>query len=322
MSARRVTVCAPSRLHFGMFSFGQPGVRQFGGVGAMIEKPEVQIAISPSADFYVKGSLASRAAAAAERAWRAAGHKGKPACRVDVVRVPRQHVGLGVGTQLAMAVAAGLYAHFDEPPVPPGELARRLGRGKRSAVGLHGFAHGGLLVEAGKHDLEQDSPLVTRCDLPATWRFVLICPRSATGLSGDCENQAFMQVACVDSRVTDRLCREALLELVPSALKADFHRFSRSLFRFGSLFGECFAPFQGGVYSSAHAAETVSLLRELGVEGAGQSSWGPVVYALADCEDAGRELISRLPERITDECEISASPPCNRGARIIVESQP
>ena len=41
------------------------------------------------------------------------------------------------------------------------ELARLVGRGARSAVGAHGFALGGFLVEAGKLDVELQ-PFVLR----------------------------------------------------------------------------------------------------------------------------------------------------------------
>src|SRR5580765_7782762 len=64
------------------------------------------------------------------------------------------------------------------------ELARRAGRGRRSAIGLHGFHEGGLLVEAGKRAPEEISPLVARVDFPDEWRFVLVRPRRATGVSG------------------------------------------------------------------------------------------------------------------------------------------
>ncbi|MEX0710858.1 MAG: hypothetical protein WD278_00825, partial [Pirellulales bacterium] len=47
MSAQRVHVTAPSRLHFGMLAFGQAGARQFAGVGAMIDSPGVRLSIAP-----------------------------------------------------------------------------------------------------------------------------------------------------------------------------------------------------------------------------------------------------------------------------------
>ena len=64
----RVQVRTPCRLHFGMFSFGHADRPQFGGVGAMIEPPSVEVTLSPSERFEVHGSLADRAKQFVERA--------------------------------------------------------------------------------------------------------------------------------------------------------------------------------------------------------------------------------------------------------------
>jgi predicted sugar kinase len=72
-----------------------------------------------------------------------------PRC-IEVLSAPPQHVGLGVGTQLALAVAAGLNASCGFAAMTPAELAACMGRGQRSAVGSYGFYHGGLIIEDGK----------------------------------------------------------------------------------------------------------------------------------------------------------------------------
>ena len=46
------------------------------------------------------------------------------------------------------------------PPLDVDELAHTAGRAKRSAVGLYGFLHGGLIVEAGRLPHDAVSPLV------------------------------------------------------------------------------------------------------------------------------------------------------------------
>ena len=63
-------------------------------------------------------------------------------------------------------------------------LAELVGRGERSAIGTHGFAQGGLLVEGGKAAGESVSPLVSRLELPADWALVLLIDRGQRGLSG------------------------------------------------------------------------------------------------------------------------------------------
>ena len=45
-SPSAVRVTAPSRLHFGMLSFGQTHVRRYGGCGAMLSAPGLELAIT------------------------------------------------------------------------------------------------------------------------------------------------------------------------------------------------------------------------------------------------------------------------------------
>ena len=67
MPVKTVHVSAPSRLHFGLLSFGNPKAKQFGGVGVMIERPGLQLTISPAEKFQVIGPLNQRTSEFAER---------------------------------------------------------------------------------------------------------------------------------------------------------------------------------------------------------------------------------------------------------------
>ena len=58
-----------------------------------------------------------------------------PGCSIDVVRAPRSHVGLGSGTQLALATALGLAAFLEMPTRPTaGTLPARRGSAADAAV--------------------------------------------------------------------------------------------------------------------------------------------------------------------------------------------
>src|SRR5262245_60350247 len=145
---RIVEIATPLRLHFGLFSFGNEG-RQFGGVGAMAGLAGPHVRISAAKRFVATGLLKERASAFARHWAECQGLNEVPACHVDTASAPPEHSGLGVGTQLALAIAAGLYTFFDRPSPSPAELALSVGRGLRSAVGTYGFAMGGLVVEQG-----------------------------------------------------------------------------------------------------------------------------------------------------------------------------
>jgi beta-ribofuranosylaminobenzene 5'-phosphate synthase len=321
MSASIVEVVAPSRLHFGLLSFGQPAGRQFGGAGAMIDAPALRLRISPGSErFAVAGPLAPRIRDVAERFARYHELTALPACHVEVIEAPPQHVGLGSGTQLAMAVAAGLatWRSGDWQASPDNllELVAVAGRAARSGVGTYGFVLGGLIMESGKLASETLAPLEQRVDLAAEWRFVLVLPRHTPGLSGDEERQAFDQLPPVPPETTDRLRRELNDNLFPAARAKDFARFGESLYRYGHAAGECFAARQGGPFASPRLAALVETIRTLGIPGVGQSSWGPTIFAAVDSPSAAEDLIEKLRPHLNPQDTTIIARPNNTGAKI------
>ena len=312
---RTVHVAAPSRLHFGLWSLGGAG-RQFGGVGVMVERPGLRLEIAEATRFAARGPLADRAAAFARR-WAEFQRLSLPACEILVREVPPEHVGLGTGTQLALAVAAGLNAWWGLPSQSPLELAISVGRGQRSAVGTYGFAHGGLIVEQGKVAGELVSPLDCRVSLPEDWRFVLVRPVELTGLSGDDEAHAIDALAEIPSPIHAQLVAEAREHLVPAAATADFADYANSLYRYGNLSGQCFAARQGGPYNGPVLRALVERIREVGHAGVGQSSWGPTLFVVTQSQRIAEELTRRLAdEDAFGALETLITPPCNSGARI------
>jgi beta-RFAP synthase len=218
-------------------------------------------------------------------------------CRIVIHEAPPEHVGLGTGTQLALAVAAGLNAFYRLPSQAPPELALSVGRGLRSAVGTHGFVHGGLIVEQGKLPGEPISPLDCRIDLPEAWRFVLIRHADAAGLAGDEEAAAMASLPVAPPAVTLELITEVRERLVPAAATGDFATFAASVYRYGNLSGQLFAAREGGAYHGPILAELVERIRGLGYPGVGQSSWGPTLFAAAPSADEAEALVAQLREQ-------------------------
>jgi beta-RFAP synthase len=303
-----------------MFSFGRPDVRRFGGVGMMIDRPGLELTVSPADRFVVAGAEIDRVGQCVGRLVAAGWFAEPPACRIEVCRAPPAHAGLGSGTQLALAVAAGLNALAGAAPCDARRLAAATGRGLRSAIGLHGFAVGGLLVEAGKQRRDELGPLVARVDLPARWRFLLITPPGAQGLSGEAERQAFDRLPAVPLLTTERLCRLALLDLLPAAQAGDFAHFSEAYFEYGHLAGACFATEQGSPYASRRLAEIVGRVRAMGIGGIIQSSWGPTLAALLPDQNSASELAQTLrADPITADATLEIAAAVNHGAVITRE---
>ncbi|MBA4017323.1 MAG: beta-RFAP synthase [Pirellula sp.] len=285
-------VRAPSRLHFGMFSFGVPTLRQFGGAGVMIDEPALELRISAAEKDEFLGPNQQRLRQAVVQVRATSWGRDLPPLKVETIVSPRSHTGLGSGTQTALAVVAGLRKFLNLPPLGALELAQVAGRAKRSAVGLYGFLHGGLIVEAGRLPHDGVAPLAAQVELPETWRFVLICPREQQGLSGEPERAAFADLPAVPQSLTDQLCRIALLDLVPAARSGDFAGFSEALYHFGHAAGQCFKSHQAGVYATDELAMLVARVRALGVAGVGQSSWGPTLFTVHPSVLAAEQFIA------------------------------
>lgn len=323
VSKRTVIVEAASRLHFGLLAPSACTSRRFGGVGAMVQQPGLRVRIQPAREKSAAFSASGPLAFAAERAIERVRAAGWPAVAeppvVEVLNAPRAHTGLGTGTQLALSVAAGLRAYADLPALLPQELAQQAGRGVRSAVGVHGFFTGGLVVEAGKREAGMLAPLVARMALPDAWRFVLMTPDGEQGLWGAEERAAFQQLSEAPAGVVERLCRMVLLGILPAAAEGDFAAFSELLYEFGRDAGGLFASVQGGEFATPSVALRVERVRRHGVRGVGQSSWGPTVFALAESEEHANWLVTRLAEDgTTAGCQVVVAQPANEGARIVV----
>lgn len=317
MSAAAIEITAPSRLHFGLLSFGDPTRRQFGGAGVMLREPALRVRFEPNKAWNFAGQSADRVRELTERIVMRLSSLGRAMQpqRIEVLDAPRGHVGFGSGTQLGLTVAAGLLQSQDLPITGLEQLMLLAGRGLRSSVGSYGFLHGGLIVEAGKYAGETLAPLVKQLPLPEAWRILLVIPRASQGLSGAPEKEAFAKLPPVPIETSDRLAAVLLLEMIPAAASADFTRFAASIARYGELAGNCFATIQHGAYASAQVAAIVRTLQEHGAAGVGQSSWGPLVFAWAESSCAAEELAARVEsESALADCELRVVQPAATGA--------
>lgn len=294
MTTSKVRVSAPSRLHFGLLSFGHADRRQFGGIGVALSTPRCELELVPRKGFVTSGADAARAAMFAER-W-SAKNRVDLNCEIKVRQAIPSHVGLGSGTQLALSVAAGLERFFERDDPSVANLAGSVGRGLRSAVGTYAFDQGGMIVERGKLSSEPLAQLDCRISLPDDWRFVLMRPADQTGLSGPPESKAFRELPPVPAETTERL--EAIIDkhLIPAAEQSDLKSFGEHLYEYGVTAGDCFATWQGGPFASDGVQAMINLLRGWGVNGVGQSSWGPTVFAIVESERAAKQLVERLAE--------------------------
>lgn len=295
----QLTVYAPSRLHFGLLSWGAAVRREFGGVGLMIDKPGLTITGVPDASWIAFGPLADRVLAVANRVAATLNEQAVvvPPLRFSVVHAPPEHVGLGLGTQLALAVARCIREFAGLESLPAQQLAQLAGRGLRSGIGLHGFGQGGLIVDGGRvrGPAALPAPLLARLVFPHHWSILVLIPPNLIGLHGSSEVQAFGQVPPLAASVVDHLCRLVLLDLLPAVIEHNLAEFGAALQEIQSLVGQGFAPAQGGIFARPELADLVEFLRSEGLVGVGQSSWGPTLYGFsAESTSVQAALLGRI----------------------------
>jgi beta-RFAP synthase len=326
-----IRLTAAARLHFGLLSLptededcwpdrhGGPVLpaRHFGGAGLMIENPALRLHAEPASGWSAEGPLAERALSFARLFAQTLPDGALSPWRLVVEVAPPAHCGFGTGTQLGLAVARALAVAAGLPGLDSVELARRVGRGHRSGLGVHGFARGGFLVEGGKRALDQISPLVAHQPFPEPWRVVVAVTPAEDSVHGDRERRAFQELLgrkrAVDG--ADVLCRLVLLGMLPALAEQDEEAFGEALCDFNARAGEAFAAAQGGTYGGPQVAEVIAYARRQGARGVGQSSWGPAVFAVVGDEDRADHLARRLRRQFDlNPTQVFVTRACNRGA--------
>lgn len=331
-TANAVRVSAPSRLHFGLFSIGDQTPLQYGGAGMMIASPRTTVRVGPAKSLKLSlasshmDSVAKRVSSVADN-WFAF-HQAELAVRFGTVRVedlpveitlenmaPR-HSGFGSGTQLALAVGLALTEALKLPPPGAAELALAVDRGKRSAIGSHGFFRGGFLVDRGKSAEHSLAPLELQIPFPEDWRVVTVLRSDAENMFGYLEKQAFDDLPPSTQGHRQTMIDMIKRDVAPALMAKNFDLFSDSLFEFGRRSGLMYEAVQGSAYNGQTIQETVNAIREFGVPGAGQSSWGPCVYAITRSNRQADDLAKYLCDRLGDAAAVEIHAGDNHGATI------
>src|SRR5574340_90816 len=282
-----VSVFAPARLHLGFVDLNGELGRRFGSLGLALDGMGWQIRIEASDAFEVAGAQAARV----ERCTRLLqSHLDLPSnIRIVVEHAIPQHVGLGSGTQMSLALGMAVTRHCGLA-LGVREIACILDRGARSGTGVGLFETGGFVVDGGRGS-NQAPPHVLSCiEFPRQWRVLLILDRRARGLHGEEEIRAFQALPAFPSAMAAHLCRLVLMRLLPGLMEQDMNAFGSAIGEIQHVVGDYFAPAQHGRFASHDVAGALEWLEGLGIAGVGQSSWGPTGFAMVDSLDRAQEL--------------------------------
>ena len=217
--------------------------------------------------------------------------------QLRLLQVLPAHAGFGSGTQLALAIGRA-FARWHGLDIDAATLASWLGRGLRSGVGIAGFDLGGLLVDGGPGADGRPAPLLSRVDLPAAWRVVLVQDTRLQGLSGGDEKQALGALPPLPQAAAADVCHQVLMRVLPGAALGEFAAFASGLTHVQRVLGEHFAPAQKGrAFTSASVGRLVQWLGGVDLDGEavraaiGQSSWGPTGFAILPSQASADALL-------------------------------
>ncbi len=315
-------VTTPSRIHIGLLDLHGGLGRVDGGAGFALDAPStvVEVEGGPSRVAAAPGvhpevlRHAQEAAARFSRKFRVRGS-------VRVLRGCEPHVGLGSGTQAALAVAWGLNElHGLGLSVP--RAAEVAGRGGTSGIGVGAFESGGFLVDGGHSrrvkrgffpSAASRAPpplVVARHEMPG-WPVVLACP-ALHRVHGPEEVERFRRLCPIPAREVEEASRLVLVGLLPAVIEEDVGAFGDAINRMQQTgFKKREVALQGPRMEALLRAA-----RRAGAAGAGMSSFGPLVYALGRRPRELRKALQGALDRTGGGWTLVARPR-NRGAEAV-----
>jgi beta-ribofuranosylaminobenzene 5'-phosphate synthase len=321
----KVLVRTPARLHLGLIDLNGELGRLYGSMGVAIDGPNVSIeaerltAGRAAPALQVDGPEAERVTAIARRFF--ARYPSPAPVRLQVRSVIPAHVGLGSGTQLALAVGTAL-AELGGLPIGPAEVSGLLGRGVHSGIGIAVFQRGGFVVDGGHASDRSDGrppPVLFQQPFPAGWRLIVAVPAVSPGYNGESEQQAFQGLPPAPGDLADRICRLLVMQMLPALLEGEIIPFGQALTGIQALVGDSFAAVQGGRFANTVTAALIAYWLSIGACGAGQSSWGPTAYALAGDEPEAERLSGAARSYLSASGGgvVFTARGANKGARIL-----
>lgn len=280
-----VSVTAPARLHMGFLDLSGALGRNFGSIGVALNEPATRIVISKSAEKQISNSRVQKAVTIFCETFNVSQN-----LTVDVMEAIPAHVGLGSGTQMALAVGTGLNALYDLQ-LSVREIAAVLDRGLRSGIGIGVFEQGGFVVDGGRGENTVTPPMLAHFDIPQKWRFILVFDKRGQGLHGTQEIEAFKNLPPFPRAEAEKISYLLLMQALPAIAEKNLVRFGEVITTLQKTVGEHFSPAQGGIFTSEDVAHAMNFLTGRGAVAVGQTSWGPTGFCLVENDEIAQNLI-------------------------------
>ena len=275
----KVSVIAPARLHMGFFDLSGSLDRHFGSIGVALNEHATRLSLTSAEQRSIIGPSANRADKCLTMMCQALNVSDKLAVIIESA-IP-EHVGLGSGTQMSLAIGSALNAFYDLG-LTIRDIAALMDRGLRSGIGIGVFEQGGLVVDGGRGEKTITPPVLVHLDIPSTWRFILVLDQRGQGLHGQQEIEAFKALPPFPRHEAERLCYLLLMQGLPAVAENDIVNFGGVITQLQRSVGEHFSSAQGGVFTSPEVAIAMNWFAQQGAVAIGQTSWGPTGFCAID----------------------------------------
>lgn len=298
----QVTVIAPARLHMGFIDLSGSLGRCFGSVGLALNDIYTRLTLTGAPRLTVSGIATQRAQHCLSQFCLKCQVSDQLHLTVDVA-IP-EHVGLGSGTQLSLAVGAAVNEYY-RLGLSIREIATIADRGLRSGIGIGIFEQGGFVVDGGRGQMTVVPPVLSRMAVPDAWRFILVFDRRGQGLHGQTEVQAFKQLPPFSAQEAARLCYLLLMQALPALAEEDLAHFGEVITQIQESVGGHFSPAQGGVFASSDVEVVMQWLHQQGAVAIGQTSWGPTGFCVVKNMSLAEQLVSEAKCRFASFEQLS-----------------
>ena len=289
----RIVIQTPSRLHIGLLDLNGEIGRIDGGIGLALETPHTsveaikanEVKVECASEPAIEGRLLTATKAVCD-------HYKLPGARINVLRRPFPHVGLGSATQTLVGASQAICLLHDLD-VPSWDVAKLVGRGGTSGIGVEAIQSGGFILDGGhpfrqggnsKHEYTpsgasthiEPPPVLARYDFP-DWD-VLVAVPMGEGASGLREVTLFKVVCPIPLDEVRHMCHILLMKMLPAILEKDLPTFGSAIEEFQQL---GFKVFEYRAQTNL-LKECDRFIRDNGGIGVGMSSWGPSLFAFGE----------------------------------------
>ena len=285
-----IIVSAPARLHMGFIDLSGSLGRHFGSIGVALNEIGTRLTLSKSDRRLITGPSAQRAERCLSQLCSAMSVSDQVNITIETA-IP-EHVGLGSGTQMALAIGSALNAYY-RLGLTVREIASVMDRGLRSGIGIGVFEHGGLVVDGGRGEKTDIPPVLVHLDVPENWRFILVFDRRGQGLHGEQEIAAFEALPPFPQQEAEHLCYRIMMQALPAIAEHDLHQFGQVISQLQIAVGKHFAPAQGGIYASMEVGNAMSWLMKRGAVAIGQTSWGPTGFCAVENPELAETIVKQ-----------------------------